>query len=221
LPAGLTASVLIARHGETPSNVARRYAGWSDEGLTERGKEQARALGAKVRGLGITRVRSSAIARAAETAAIVGRTLRVPVQPDERLNELRMGPWEGLTEDEVAVRFPREYALWSKQPDRLRLDGRETLDQLAMRVRAVLDDSVRSGESELIVTHVALVRVALLLSTGGSLRRYRRIPVENCQLIRLLVGANGNGVHRANGANGANGAANGGSGAHSRRAASE
>lgn len=189
-------SVLVARHGQTPSNVARRYAGRSNEGLNDVGREQARALSVAVRHLGITRLRTSPITRAAETAAIVGMELDVPVLEDERLTELRMGPWEGLTEAEVSERFPREYLIWCERPDRLRIEGRETLWELADRVEAALVDSVESEENEFIVTHVAIVRVALLVNSGRSLGEYRQIQVPNCQPVRIpVVGT----VERSNG----------------------
>lgn len=184
-------SVLMARHGETPSNVARRYAGWSDEALTERGQGQARALAAELRGKGITRVRTSVIARAVQTGSIVAEALGLPVLEDERLNELRMGPWEGLTDGEVERDYPDAYRVWLERPDQLRLDGRETLDHLVERVSLALEDSVRSGETEMLISHVALVRVAILLGAGGSLSEYKQIPVYNCQSVRVPVWRNG------------------------------
>lgn len=125
------------------------------------------------------------------TAEVVGQRLGLPVIGDCRLNELRMGPWEGLTEAEVAERFPREYGIWLERPDELRLDGRETLPELAERVGAVLRDSVESGHNELLITHVALVRVAVLIGAQDSLRAYKQVPVVNCQWFQVKVWANG------------------------------
>lgn len=144
-----------------------------------------------MRAMGITRVRTSAITRATETAAIVAQELGVAVLADERLNELRMGPWEGLTEDQIGRRYPDQYRQWLERPQELRLDGRETLHQLAGRVTEALEDSAQSGESELLITHVALVRVAILLGSGGPLNEYKQIPVSNCQYVRVPVWANG------------------------------
>lgn len=141
--------------------------------------------------MAITRVRTSAITRAAETAAIVANELGVPVLEDQRLNELRMGPWESLTEDEIGRQYPDQYRQWLERPHELRLDGRETLHQLAERVSRALEDSVQSGETELLISHVALVRVAILLGSGGSLSEYKQIPVSNCQCVCVPVWGNG------------------------------
>lgn len=131
------------------------------------------------------RIRTSGIRRARQTADLVSDVLGVPVLEDERLNELRMGPWEGLSESEISTRFPREYDTWCRRPHELRLPGRETLDELAARVGPAFVDSVGSGRRELLITHVAVVRLAMLLSQGQPLARYKSITVPNCQLARV------------------------------------
>jgi probable phosphoglycerate mutase len=179
--------VLVARHGETESNRAGRYAGWCMESLTRLGREQAVELGYRLKDAGVTRVRTSCIRRAQETAALVGGVLGVPVLPDSRLNELRMGPWEGLTEAEVLERYPGEFRIWHEAPDELRLPDRETLRELAGRVQEVVATSMRSGHRELLMTHVALVRVATLAAYGRPLSEYKQIEVENCCLMPVPV----------------------------------
>src|SRR5437867_2064390 len=74
--------VLMARHGETPSNLFHAYAGWSEESLTERGRRQATSLGHAVSHSQLTRVRTSCIARAKETAQIIASELGIGVVED-------------------------------------------------------------------------------------------------------------------------------------------
>jgi probable phosphoglycerate mutase len=101
------------------------------------------------------------------------------VRADARLNEMHMGPWEGLTEIEVAQRFPNEHALWSTLPDRLVLPGRETLRVLAGRVVAAVDDATQRPHPALLMTHVAPIRVAALAALGMPLSSYKRVHVGN------------------------------------------
>src|SRR2546422_10863001 len=85
-----------------------------------------------------------------------------------------MGPWEGLTEAQVADRFADAYALWCTLPDRLALDGRETLAAVAGRVTAALSDAAGRPRPLLLMTHVAPLRVAVLRTLGLPLRPYKR-----------------------------------------------
>src|SRR6266571_216257 len=124
-------------------------------------------------------------ARARASAHVVSQMLSVPVRVDSRLNELRMGPWEGLTEAQVAHRFPDAYALWCTLPDRLALDGRETLGAVAARVTAAMRDAASRPRPVLLMTHVAPLRVAVLHSLGLPLRLYKRVHVSNGDCVRV------------------------------------
>lgn len=177
-------TVYLSRHGQTLSNLVECYAGWTNEGLTETGRKQILALAARLRGRGLAEVWSSQIPRAVESAHIVGRALGCNVRCDSRLNELAMGPWEGLTETEVAERYPNEYRLWLEHPDRLILTGRETLSAVADRICAVLSDA-QEHLPVLLMSHVAPIRVALLVSLGVPLARYKLVSVSNADCFTL------------------------------------
>ena len=41
----MTTRFIVVRHGETQWNVERRVQGWGDSELTEKGREQADAIG--------------------------------------------------------------------------------------------------------------------------------------------------------------------------------
>jgi len=170
------------RHGEIQSNVDKVYAGWSDEALTERGVCQAEKAGETLRGKGIDKIYCSPLRRAVQTAEIIGKAVgRVPIV-DEHFKEMGMGPWEGLSEDEVEKKFPEEWRVWNAKPGELRLDGRETLGELQVRVL----EGVRRQRSEVggqrsgkivVVTHVAIIRVLMLYSEGRDLNEYKQVPV--------------------------------------------
>jgi len=130
---------------------------------------------------------TSTIARARETAAILSSALEIPLRGEARLDEMLLGPWEGLTEDEIAERDPRGFQIWNTRPDLLCLPGRETLPELASRVAPVLDDAASQTKPVLLVTHVALIRVLALTVLGLELAAYKRLPVPNLSCIRIDV----------------------------------
>lgn len=173
--------IYLVRHGETASNVIGRYAGRSAEPLLPSGRRQIARLAAELRGSGIKAIWTSGIHRAAESATILGGELDLPVTVDRRLDEMAMGAWEGLTEGEVAERFPGAYGMWVEQPDRLQLEGRETLYELAQRVTPALQDAAAGPEPRVLVTHVAPIRVATLQTLGLPLSLYKAVRVGNAE----------------------------------------
>ncbi len=87
----------LARHGETEWTVSRQHTGSTDIPLTERGREQARALLPSFEGIDFDLVLSSPASRAVETAELAGFEPDI----DERLREWDYGDYEGLTTAEI------------------------------------------------------------------------------------------------------------------------
>lgn len=180
-------SVYLVRHGEIESNRVGRYAGRSEEGLNPAGIAQTVDLARLLCGLGIQGIRSSSVERAWQTATLIGEHMGLSVRKDERLDEMRLGPWEGLLESEVARDYPDPHRLWLTRPDELKLEGRETLCDVQRRISAAIADASNEGRF-LLVTHVAPIRVAILTAQGRSLRQYKRVDVPNSACFRIEAG---------------------------------
>ena len=172
----------LVRHGEIDSNIKKVYAGWSEEGLTEKGVRQAEEAGKVLTGKGIGALYCSPLRRAVRTAEIIGGIIGKEPISDDSFKEIKLGPWEGLSEDEIGRKFPEEWRVWNAKPGELRLDGRETLGELQVRVL----EGVRRQRSEVggqrsgkivVVTHVAIIRVIKLYIEGRDLNEYKKVPV--------------------------------------------
>jgi probable phosphoglycerate mutase len=147
--------LLVWRHGRTGWNAEGRFQGQLDPPLDDVGRDQAALAAAHLvaGGLGAedTVVVSSDLTRAAETAATLTALLGVPLRLDERLRELSLGTWEGLTRAEIAERYPDQYAAWtSGRPVHGR--GSEDPRAVAERALAALADLPSSAEA-VVVTH--------------------------------------------------------------------
>ena len=188
--------VYLVRHGEIESNRVGRYSGRSEEALNSHGIAQTVRLAKSLGGLGIQGIRSSSVRRAWQTATLIGEQLELAVRKDERLDEMRLGPWEGLLESEVARDYPDPHRLWLTRPDELRLEGRETLCDVQRRISAAIADASREGRF-LLVTHVAPIRVAILTAQARPLQQYKRIDVPNGVCFRIDV--TGRAVERLDG----------------------
>ena len=84
--------IYFTRHGESVANVADRSGQRRPEDsdrLSERGWEQARGVGERLRGEGIELIVASHYRRAQETAEAIAEVLRVPVETDDDLHEVR------------------------------------------------------------------------------------------------------------------------------------
>ncbi len=185
--------VHLVRHGRTAWNVQRRVMGWLDEGVEPVARRDAEVVADALAGEDVAAIVSSPLRRALQTAGPLANRVGIEPRLDDRVGELRVGPWEGLTEDEIGERWPDEWRRWRNEPHTLALEGRETLRELNARVAAVLDElagsSAASGAA-VVYTHDAVVRaaVAWALRTGPEV--YRHVEVANCSIttVRVLEG---------------------------------
>ena len=174
--------VLLARHGETDDNAARRFQGHLDPPLNELGRAQALALGEELTGAGIRELWSSPLLRARETATIAGRQLGLRPRLDPRLMEVDVGDWAGRLYDDLEADEPELYAEWRSGSPAFRFPGGESLEEQGEGVATAI------GE----ISGVARLPV-LVVCHGGVIREARRVLAGAPPGMQVV--ANGS-VHR-------------------------
>jgi broad specificity phosphatase PhoE len=180
--------ILLARHGESRDNVPpQRFSGRLDAPLTERGREQGRALAAVAQQAGVAAVWTSQLVRARETAEIVGAAVGVEPRVDERLAESHRGRWEGRIVEDLEREEPEAWAAWRRGGAAYRFPGGESLAEHQARALDALD-AVRSGPMPaLVVCHGGTIRVIAAASHPRGLDAFHELAphIPNATLLRL------------------------------------
>lgn len=181
--------LILIRHGETDWNAQRRYQGQSDVPLNDAGHRQAAALAQRLEGVDISAIYSSDLRRARQTASEIASLHPLPVRDEPRLKEISFGRWEGLTYGEIQERWPEEMAAWFADPIQVTPPGGETLAQVAGRVKAALDDIVRTnaGGTVAIVAHGGTLRVLLCAAIEIDPRAQWRFGLSTASISELQV----------------------------------
>jgi broad specificity phosphatase PhoE len=178
--------VLLARHGETDDNAAKRFQGHRDPPLNALGRAQALALGEELAGAGIEELWSSPLRRARETASIAGGPLGLRPRLDRRLMEVDVGDWAGRLYDDLAVDEPGAYAAWRSGSPAFRFPGGESLEEQMERVVAGFVDLTQAGAlPALVVCHRGVVRVARCHTDRRGLAAFMDFDVPNGTLVAL------------------------------------
>jgi broad specificity phosphatase PhoE len=171
--------ILLARHGQSDWNAARRWQGHADRPLTEKGRIQAKALAARLAHIELHAVYSSDLRRAAETAAEVARAQALQVIGLPELREVDVGSWSGLTRAEAEDRFPQGFARWRAGYPGWE-DG-ESYEAMTERVLGTVLHIAREHEGDrvLVVGHAGPIRAVHATALGLDVHAYRRLrPVE-------------------------------------------
>ncbi|MBA2743938.1 MAG: histidine phosphatase family protein [Chthoniobacterales bacterium] len=170
-----TTRVFLVRHGATVLTAEDRFAGATDVELSNEGREQTRRLATRLTKEKIAAVYASPLGRTVETARILTEPHQLEVQMRDGLREISHGRWEQMTRREVEQRFPDEAAEWEKDPYTFAPLGGESGLAVTARALPVLIELVRehAGETILVVSHKATIRLLLSSLLGFDARRYR------------------------------------------------
>ena len=104
----------IVRHGETEWNVIKRFQGQLNTPLTEKGMEKLRKTGKKLENVLFDEVYTSELGRTVASAEIIlnenrgYKNKKRELQKLAELNEVYFGVWQGLTYEEVFLKYPEE-----------------------------------------------------------------------------------------------------------------
>ncbi len=180
--------VYLARHGETTWNRVGRYQGRLESELSELGIRQAQALACAMADAGVRRVVSSPLRRCVDTAQPAADAVRAPLETDRRLIEIAHGTWEGRLRDELAANDPARYRAWRGDPANVAFENGESLHDVLRRWRDFAA-AFRTAVPTLIVTHDAVVRVALVHALGRTLEDFWNTRVQNAGYATLDVDA--------------------------------
>ena len=154
--------LVLLRHGQSEWNLKNLFTGWRDVDLTEKGIDEARAAGRKLKaqGLRFDVAFTSKLVRAQRTLDLVleemGQT-SIPVLKDQALNERDYGDLSGLNKDDARAKWGAEQVLlWRRSYD-VAPPGGESLKDTAARVlpyyiQDILPRVLR-GENVIVVAH--------------------------------------------------------------------
>jgi probable phosphoglycerate mutase len=161
--------IMLARHGRTAWNAEGRLQGHTDIELDDTGRDQARALAAGLASAKIAAVITSDLARARETGAIIAEALALaPPRIEPELRERRFGIFEGLTRNEISVRYPDAWRAWTGATEAP--PGGETktdaIARLTRALRRIVDDS---DGRVLVVSHGGVMRLWLMDLLGTTI----------------------------------------------------
>ena len=115
--------IILLRHGQSEWNLENRFTGWTDVDLTDKGREEARAAGLKIKesGLEPRYYFTSYLKRAIHTLQIASEAMDrewVPVTKDWHLNERHYGALQGLNKADTAKKYgDRQVLIWRRSYD--------------------------------------------------------------------------------------------------------
>src|SRR5579863_10201931 len=141
----------LIRHGETVWSLSGAHTGRTDLPLTPEGEKKAAVLGAKLAGHKFALVLTSPLQRARRTCELAG--FGAGAQVDANLLEWNYGDYEGRSTEDIQ----RDRPGWSLFRDGV--PGGETIEQVAVRARAVIARALGADGAVALFAHGHILRI--------------------------------------------------------------
>lgn len=163
------AQLIIFRHGQSVWNLENKFTGWVDVDLTEKGIQEAKNAGLKLKGYKFDYAYSSSLQRAQKTLSLALETAgHSPITPtyDAALNERMYGDLQGLNKADTAAKYGDEQVkIWRRSFDIAPPNG-ESLKDTAARVIPYFEKEIipklKAGKNIVIAAHGNSLRALIM-----------------------------------------------------------
>ncbi|KAB8234112.1 putative vacuolar morphogenesis protein AvaB [Aspergillus alliaceus] len=186
-------SIWLSRHGESEYNLTGKIGG--DSNISHRGEAYARALPGLLKKSGVPPntkivIWTSTLKRTIQTARHLHAETGFEKLEWKALDELDSGVCDGLTYEEIAEKYPEDFAARDEDKYNYRYRGGESYRDVVIRLEPIIMELERS-ENVIIVTHQAVLRCiyAYFLNTPQEQSPWMEVPLHT--LIKLTPRAYG------------------------------
>lgn len=179
--------LILVRHGRTAANAAGLLQGRMDPPLDDVGHAQARRIGEELQRShpDLARVVASPLQRAQQTAGYLG----LPVETDERWQEIAYGVYEGRPMADLGA---AQWARWRSDPG-YTVEGGESLVALLERVRPALEELLSAAEERdiAVVSHVSPIKAAVAWALGVGIEVSWRCQLGQASISKVSMSTRG------------------------------
>lgn len=183
-------SLYFIRHAEVEESYHRVFGGRIDMGLSPRGHEQARALGAWLKPRSFDAVYASPMQRVQLTLAPFRE--HHPSEPVllEGLREIDFGAWTGFGWNQVEEKFGMSAFDWLEHMEHDRIHQAEPIDAFRQRVAQAVHFALERsrGQTAALFAHGGVIRMALSVLLGLPMRKFEHFEINYASVTWLDVG---------------------------------
>ena len=179
-------TVYLLRHGhKAAGDFPNPRLRLRDQPLSSLGRRQAVRLARWFRGRGITGIWVSEYQRTAQTARPLARRLGIEPVVDARLNEIDIGLLDGLSDDEVRIRFPEAWRASEDRSSDYRWPGGETGAEALERIAGFMREREEGGGNPLVVAHDGIIRLYVCRVLGIPVWRRFGMKIDPAGITEL------------------------------------
>jgi probable phosphoglycerate mutase len=183
-------TVYLVRHGETPLTPFRKFSGDGplNPALTEKGLMEADLVANEISKLHPDILISSPLQRTIQTSQAISKATGLGAIVDPIWMECSFGDWDGLSIDEVADQYPKEYAEWLASTSYAPPRGESYESAMARATQGLLSlVADYPGKKVCVVTHNGIIKTALAAAMKVDSTAIFNIDVSPCSISSISI----------------------------------
>jgi probable phosphomutase (TIGR03848 family) len=192
-------TVLLVRHGQTPTTGTTLPGRAKGLSLADTGRAQAEAVAARLAALPkLDALYSSPLERARETAAPTAKARKMSVHIDKGLLECDFGDWTGSKLKDL-MKLP-DWTTVQRYPSGFRFPNGESFAEMQTRIVDTINTLVAQHPGGVIAcfSHADPIKAAVAHALGTHLDLFQRIVISTCSVSAITYGATGPAVLTVN-----------------------
>ncbi len=177
----------LMRHGETEWNASSKVQGTTDVKLNEKGLIQAELVAKRLAKENIDALYTSSLIRAKTTTEKIAKELKLESKELHEYREICLGPWQGLTINEINEKYAEHYRIYREKPSEFNMPGAETFLQVTERFcKAVSNTIIENKDKNIaIVSHGTAIKAAIINILGIDIDYYNKFRIDNASISIL------------------------------------
>lgn len=186
--------IYIIRHGSTEMNEQHMLRGWLNPELSELGVQQSQLISDYFSDEDVSKIYSSDLRRATQTAEMFSDTIGMPFEETEALRPINFGDLQGKPLRDIASDMGKLMTVWQFDPN-IKAPGGESFRTFQDRTYDFLTGVIKDAKEDdciLLITHVRVcLYVAQLVMNefeklkGNDLDRINTLDVYPGNFIKI------------------------------------
>ena len=208
-------NLILVRHGQSKYNLERRFTGFYDVGLTQKGKDEAAYAGKLIKNLNIEfdSYFTSMLSRAYDSLNIILKVLDKPnveINKAWELNERHYGGLTGLNKDETIKKYgDKQVKIWRRSfntpPPKMEVDHpyknkinssisseslKDTFDRVVPFFNKKIKPIIKNNKNVLIVFHGNSCRALLMDILNISKEKINELEIPTANPLNIRFNKN-------------------------------
>ena len=180
--------LILVRHAEAEGNLNRRFHGWTNSSITEKGHIQASRVAERFKEIPVDIIYSSSLKRTLQTAEYIAAVKQLPIIRTDKLKEINGGDWEDRLFEELPVLWPEQNETWENKPHIHRMPNGETMvefqERIIAEIRYILEHN--PGKNICVVTHGTAIKTLMCYFGGCPLEELPNIPWYDNTAVSMI-----------------------------------